>query len=147
MTRIPALRAVLAGALISLAASPLTAPNLALADEPGGVGVPPPPPVTGEQVYQQVCQACHMADARGGVGAGAIPALAANPRMAVAAYPITIVARGKGAMPGLTDTLSPAQIAAVIGYVRTHFGNAYDKPVTEAEVVRLSPSHVAAAQH
>ena len=29
-----------------------------------------PPPVTGEQVYVQVCQACHMADAKGGSGRG-----------------------------------------------------------------------------
>jgi mono/diheme cytochrome c family protein len=92
------------------------------------------PPVTGEQVYQQVCQACHMADAKGGTGAGMIPALAKNPKLAEAGYPIGMVLQGRGAMPSLTDLLSPAQIAGVVTYVRTHFGNNYRKPVTEADV-------------
>jgi mono/diheme cytochrome c family protein len=92
------------------------------------------PPVTGEQVYQQVCQACHMADAKGGTGAGMIPALAKNPKLAEAGYPIGMVLQGRGAMPSLTDLLGPAQIAGVVTYVRTHFGNNYRKPVTEADV-------------
>ena len=40
---------------------------------------------TPEALYANVCQACHMADAKGAVGAGTIPALAANPRLAGAA--------------------------------------------------------------
>jgi mono/diheme cytochrome c family protein len=75
-----------------------------------------------------------MADARGGQGAAAIPALAKNPKLAEAGYPIAMVAQGRGAMPPLTDLLNSAQIAAVVTYVRTHFGNSYRKPVTEAEV-------------
>jgi mono/diheme cytochrome c family protein len=95
-------------------------------------------PVTGEQVYTQVCQACHMADAKGGSGAANIPALASNPRLSVAGYPITMILKGRGAMPSLTDMLSPAQIANVTGYIRTHFGNSYPAPVTAEEVARLS---------
>ncbi|MGC1301659.1 MAG: cytochrome c [Caulobacteraceae bacterium] len=114
-------------------------------DSPGGGGTKAPVPVTGEQVYRQVCQACHMADGRGGSGAAAIPALAGNPRLGVAAYPITIVLKGKGAMPWLGDILSPAQIANVVGYVRTHFGNAYPEPVTEAEVSRLAAAIASAS--
>ncbi|MGI4793896.1 MAG: hypothetical protein ACRYG8_07405, partial [Janthinobacterium lividum] len=30
---------------------------------------------TGGQVYREICQACHMPNAEGGQGAGAIPAL------------------------------------------------------------------------
>ena len=45
-----------------------------------------------------------------------------------------MVVQGRGAMPSLTDLLSPAQIAAVVTYVRTHFGNNYKKQVTEADV-------------
>lgn len=97
-----------------------------------------PKPVTGEQVYGAVCQACHMADAKGATGAGTIPALASNPRLAGAAYPIMIVTGGKGAMPGFSGMLSNAQMAEVVTYVRTHFGNAYAKPVTEAEVAKLA---------
>jgi mono/diheme cytochrome c family protein len=40
-----------------------------------------------------------------------------------------IIATGGGAMPPLTDTLSPAQVAA---YIRTHFGSHCAKPVTDA---------------
>jgi len=108
----------------------------ALADEPGGL-TKASDPVTGEEVYTQVCQACHMANARGGQGAAVIPALAGNPRLAIAAYPIAMVVNGRGAMPGFTDILNPTQIANVVGYVRTHFGNAYTKPVTPQEVAKI----------
>lgn len=91
-------------------------------------------PVTGQQVYRQVCQACHMADGKGGQGAGQIPALAGNANLEDPGYPIGMIVQGRGAMPGLTDILSPAQIAAVVTYVRGHFGNHYRKPVSEADV-------------
>jgi mono/diheme cytochrome c family protein len=103
-------------------------------DTPGSATNKTPPPVTGEEVYHQVCQACHMADAMGGKGAAAIPALAKNSKLAEPGYPIGMIVQGRGAMPALTDLLSPAQIAAVVTYVRTHFGNSYKKPVTEADV-------------
>lgn len=107
------------------------------ADEPGPGGSKVPKPVTGEQVYKAVCQSCHMADGKGAIGAGLMPALAANPRLAAPAYPIIMIARGRGAMPGFVGTLSAAQAANVVTYVRTHFGNAYATPVTEAEVAQL----------
>ncbi|RVT94392.1 c-type cytochrome [Sphingomonas crocodyli] len=123
----------------------LTAP--AQADEPGGGGTKAPVPVTGEQVYKIVCAACHMQDAKGGSGAATIPALAGNPKLGVAAYPITIVVRGKGAMPSFADTLKPAQIAGVVAYVRTHFGNDFAKPVTEEEVARMMPKTISTPSH
>ncbi len=93
--------------------------------------------VTGREVFAQVCQACHMADGKGGSGAATIPALAKNPHLADAGYPITMVVQGRGSMPPLTDILSPAQIANVVGYVRTHFGNNYPGTVTAADVERV----------
>ena len=107
---------------------------------PGAGGTKAHVPVTGAQVYQQVCQACHMANAQGGAGAGVIPALANNPRLGVAAYPISVVLAGRGAMPWLDDELTHAQIAEVVGYVRTHFGNNYPAPVPETEVNRMAKS-------
>ncbi len=127
-----------------LAAALMAAFPAAAQDSAGGV-VRVPKPVTGEQVYGQVCQACHMADAKGATGAGTIPALASNPRLAGAAYPITIVTGGKGAMPGFSGVLSNAQMAEVITYVRTHFGNAYAKPVTEADVAKIAKPPPAAS--
>jgi mono/diheme cytochrome c family protein len=120
--------------ILALIATPVLgqAPNTG--DMVGTAADRVPVPVTGEEVYTQVCQACHMADAKGGTGAATIPALAKNPRLADAGYPIGMVLQGRGAMPSLTDLLSPSQIAAVVTYVRTHFGNNYRKPVTEADV-------------
>lgn len=122
--------------LLLLTATLVAAPAFAQ-DSAGGV-VRVEKPVTGEQVYGAVCQACHMADAKGAVGAGTIPALASNPKLAGAAYPILVVARGQGAMPGFAGTLSNAQMAEAVTYVRTHFGNSYAKPVTEADVAKLA---------
>lgn len=111
----------------------------AMADEPGPGGSKPPTPKTGQEVYQMVCQTCHMADGKGAVGAGAFPALANNPKLKVAAYPIVMVTKGRGGMPWFNDMLSPEQTAAVITYVRTNFGNNYADPVTAEDVRRLSP--------
>lgn len=131
MTHRSMLRIVLGAALV-LTAAP------ALADEPGPGGGKPPVPVTGQQVYTMVCQSCHMADGKGGVGAGSVPALASNPKLKIPAYPIMMVLRGRGAMPWFSDTLSPAQTAAVITYIRTHMGNDYGQPVTEADVAKMA---------
>ena len=131
MTCRPILRYVAPVALL-LAAAP------AVSDEPGPGGTRPTVPVTGEQVYHAVCQGCHMANGEGATGAATIPSLAHNARLAAAAYPIVMVAKGRGAMPWFTDVLSPAQIAGVITYVRTHFGNTYAAPVTESDVARLA---------
>lgn len=109
----------------------------AYADEPGPGGTKVPVPVTGEQIYRSVCQSCHMADAKGATGAATIPALAANPALAAPEYPVMMMATGRGAMPPLTDTLSPAQVAAVATYIRTHFGNHYTKPVTAEDASKI----------
>lgn len=113
-----------------------------------GASVPVPAPVAaaglvgtaamheGQQVYTRICQACHMADARGGATAGAaIPALAGNPRLADPRFTIDILMKGRGGMPWFSDMLTPAQMAAVATYVRSHF-NDYRDPVTEDQVKR-----------
>jgi mono/diheme cytochrome c family protein len=92
------------------------------------------PQQTGEDLFRNICQGCHMPDAKGAVGAGAYPALAANPRLAVAIYPITVVLHGQRAMPPFGESLSDEQVANVINYVRTHFGNRYKDQVTPAAV-------------
>ena len=136
MTPAQILRAAAAIAL-SVATTPAAAQAVQGGDTGGGV-VRIAKPVTGAQVYQSVCQACHMQDGAGGSGAGTIPALAKNPRLAAAAYPVMMVSKGRGAMPGFADLLSDAQMANVITYVRTSFGNSYPKPVTEADVARIA---------
>lgn len=92
----------------------------------------------GREVYEQICQACHMPDAKGGSGAGAvIPALAGNPKLADKDYPIGLLLRGRGGMPWFTDLLTPEQMAAVVNYVRGHF-NGYTDTVTAADIARVA---------
>lgn len=98
------------------------------------IAAEPAAPHPGEKVYREVCQACHMANARGAEGAGRITGLAGNSNLAYPEYPIAIVTGGKGAMPWFRGPLSDQQIADVIGYVRTHFGNKYKGKVTAAMV-------------
>jgi len=88
----------------------------------------------GEAIYQGVCQGCHMPDAKGAVGAGAYPALAGNEKLEEGGYPIGVIINGQKAMPPLGPYFSDAQIADVVNYIRTHFGNHYTDKVTAAEV-------------
>jgi mono/diheme cytochrome c family protein len=92
------------------------------------------PQQTGEALYTGVCQGCHMPDAKGATGAGSYPALASNPRLASAAYPIFMVANGRKAMPWFGGVMTDQQIAEVVNYIRTHFGNNYTDAVTAANV-------------
>jgi mono/diheme cytochrome c family protein len=122
----------LAAALLAALFAGFAAP--AAADEPGPGGTKPLVPKTGEEVYRYVCQACHMEGGKGAVGAGTFPALANNPKLGTPAFGIYMVEKGKGGMPYFSDSLTPAQVAAVLTYVRTHFGNNYPEPITAADV-------------
>jgi mono/diheme cytochrome c family protein len=121
----------------------IAAPAFAQGDAPGGgpTGERTPKPLSGERIFHETCAACHMHDAKGATGAATIPSLASNPKMGSAAYPILIVSTGKGAMPSFAPYLTKAQIAAVITYVRTNFGNSYAKPVTEDDVAKIWASY------
>jgi len=90
--------------------------------------------MSGEELYHNVCRGCHMADAKGATGAGSYPSLAANPNLQAAGYPITMVMRGRRGMPPFGDMMNDAQIAAVVNYLRTHFGNSYSDVVTAQDV-------------
>ena len=43
-------------------------------------------------------------------------------------------------MPAFGDYLTDAQVAEVVNYVRSHFGNRYANPITPSEVARLRAS-------
>ena len=92
----------------------------------------------GEVIYRTVCQGCHMPDAQGAVGAGAYPALAADAKLAEAEYPVLVVVNGSKGMPPFGALLDDEQVAAVVNYVRSHFGNSHTD--------RLSPADVKAAR-
>jgi len=86
-------------------------------------------------LFANACQGCHMADGRGATGAGAYPSLARNGNLESGGYPIAVVLKGQRAMPAFGAMLSDEQVAAVVNYVRTHFGNQY-RDAAIAEDVR-----------
>jgi mono/diheme cytochrome c family protein len=92
---------------------------------------------SGEQLYMRVCAACHMPDGKGAEGAGFYPALAGNPRLASGGYPTYVIMKGMNGMPPLGELMSDEQVADVVNYVRTHFGNDYTDAVLPAEVSAL----------
>lgn len=91
----------------------------------------------GESLYRAVCQSCHMPDGQGAKGAGMYPALAGNPTLAAASYPVYNVLHGRKGMPAFGKVLSDEQVAEVTNYVRTQMGNRYTDAVTAADVKAL----------
>lgn len=89
---------------------------------------------TGQEIYSNVCQACHMDKGQGAVGAGRYPALAKNENLAAGGYPVTVVLHGLKGMPPVGQMMSDDQVAAVVNYVRTNFGNDYKDAVTVEDV-------------
>ncbi|WP_245841283.1 c-type cytochrome [Paraburkholderia ribeironis] len=92
---------------------------------------------TGEALYNATCAGCHMRDGKGAQGAGHYPALADNPAVEVAPYVIVSVLHGRKAMPSFGDAMNDDQVAAVVNYTRTHFGNRFAGSVTPDQVRSL----------
>lgn len=86
---------------------------------------------TGEGIYKAVCASCHMPDGQGATGAASYPALADNPTLEYPEYAVMLTLHGQAAMPPLRGVLDDEQIAEVVNYIRTSFGNDYpDDPAT-----------------
>jgi mono/diheme cytochrome c family protein len=94
---------------------------------------------SGEQIFTHICQGCHMADAKGAQGAGTYPALAGNPKLASPQYPMAMVLNGRGAMPPFGRLFSDEQVAGVVNYLRSHFGNHYSDTISAADVKAMRP--------
>jgi mono/diheme cytochrome c family protein len=80
-----------------------------------------------------------MPTGNGAVGAGSYPALAKDGKLEAKGYPVTVVVRGQRAMPPVGALMSDDQVAAVVNYVRTHFGNQYGDEVTAEDVKMVRP--------
>lgn len=105
----------------------------------------------GEAIFHSICQGCHMPDAKGATGAGTYPALTGNPRLVSAQYMAATILFGRHDMPSFKTSAAPnrsffgdtklsdAQIADVINYIRTHFGNHYSDSITADEVTAMHP--------
>lgn len=125
---------ILANGLSALLCMAMASPVLADSVAPA----PPPRDAFAQQagadIYKGVCQGCHMPDAKGASGAGAYPALARDRNLEIASYPVAIVLHGQKAMPGFEDYFTDEQIANVVNYIRSNFGNHYRGKVTPADV-------------
>jgi mono/diheme cytochrome c family protein len=112
----------------------------------------------GAEIYVHICQGCHMPQGQGAAGAGHYPSLARSSDLAgrlgqvVAA---TVVLNGRNGMPAFGHSqksnpsnetseraaasmlLSDMQIAEIVNYIRSHFGNRYHERLTTAEVTAL----------
>jgi mono/diheme cytochrome c family protein len=89
---------------------------------------------SGEGLFVNVCRGCHMADGKGATGAGTYPSLARNKNLEAREYPVGIVINGQRDMPPFGAMMSDDQVAAVVNYLRTHFGNHYSDVVTSDDV-------------
>ncbi len=105
----------------------------------------------GAAIYQDRCAICHEATGEGVIGT--FPPLAKNPHVtakdpsaAIAAtlngMLVDITVRGHrytGGMPGWRNWLSDADVAAVVTYIRTAWGN-QASTVSPAQVARIRAS-------
>ena len=101
----------------------------------------------GADIYGHICQGCHMPQGQGAVGAGHYPKLAGDPALVSWQYVALTVLAGKNGMPafGVPSNefvfgglqLTDAQVAEVVNYVRSHFGNKWKGGVTADQVAAL----------
>ena len=94
---------------------------------------------TGEDLFASACQGCHMPDGQGAAGAGTYPSLSKDSHLEAPGYPVHVVVRGQKAMPPVGAMMSDDQVAAVVNYLRTHFGNDYKDTVTAEDVKVVRP--------
>lgn len=140
MTRIHAL---LLSTFAALAFPSLAPAQTATEHAPGRAYFSPTekfPARSGEEIYATVCQGCHMPGGKGAAGAAAYPAFAGNAKLASSQYVAFMVINGRKAMPPFGNALDDEQVANVVNYLRTHFGNAYPDAVTPADVKTARPA-------
>ncbi len=105
----------------------------------------------GEKIYQQICAGCHMANGQGAEGAGKYPAFAGSANMASSRYVAITMLNGRRNMPAFAPPrrnefyfppvwLSDLQVANVVNYIRSNFGNKYPDSITAEEVRALRPA-------
>jgi cytochrome c6 len=89
----------------------------------------------GKAVYQKNCAACHQATGKG--IPGAFPALAGSTFVqGPAKDPATVLLKGRGGMPDFSQSLNDGDIAAVLTYARSSWGN-HAPELSEGDVTAL----------
>jgi mono/diheme cytochrome c family protein len=144
-------RLKIAAALTLMAAVSLpTVPGAARADDSAAVTTTTSDLATtsGAEIYAHICRGCHMPGGTGAVGAGYYPKLAGDPKLVSWEFAAVTALHGRRAMPafGLSNDLagpmrevhlSDEQVAAVVNFIRTNFGNHWKNTVTAADVAKL----------
>jgi mono/diheme cytochrome c family protein len=143
-------RSLFNSSVVRCAASLLLAlgAGLARAADSSSVFKPAVVGVRGAEIYSRICQGCHMPQGQGADGAGHYPKLADNPALASWQYVALTVLDGRKGMPSfglpagdnldrIAVHLSDEQVADVVNYVRTHFGNTYKDRVTASQIAGL----------
>ncbi|MTW09996.1 c-type cytochrome [Pseudoduganella eburnea] len=89
----------------------------------------------GKALFARNCAACHQATGKG--IPGAFPALAGNGFVQGEASQVAaVLLKGRGGMPDFSPTLSDADIAEVLSFVRSAWGN-QAAPLNAQEVEAL----------
>jgi mono/diheme cytochrome c family protein len=126
-----------------------TAATAALADDNSVTSTAGFAKAGGAEIYSHICQGCHMPGAQGAAGAGHYPKLAGDPALVSWQYVALTVLHGKNGMPAfgqqptgealdfLLVHLSDAQVADIVNYIRSNFGNYYKSSVTAEQVAAL----------
>jgi cytochrome c6 len=94
-----------------------------------------PAQTAGSALFSQNCAACHQPNGQG--VHGAFPALAGDPFVQGDSRAVaSVLLHGRGGMPNFSEDLSNADIAAVLTYVRSSWGN-HASPVDVATVAAV----------
>ena len=103
-------------------------------------------PADGKSLFAKNCAACHQATGKG--IPGAFPALAGSGFVQGAPAEVaTVLLKGRGGMPDFSHSLDDGEIAQVLSYVRTSWGNGA-APVSEQDVgIQRAALGVAPATH
>jgi mono/diheme cytochrome c family protein len=88
----------------------------------------------GAELFRNVCAACHQPGAKGAIGAGVYPPLIADGNLVSSDFMLAVLLGGLRDMPPVGSMMSDAQVADVVNYVRTHFGNSYPDAISAADV-------------
>ena len=92
----------------------------------------------GKALFMKNCAACHQATGKG--IPGAFPALAGSKFVQGQGSEVaTVLLKGRGGMPDFSDSLNDRDIATVLTFVRSNWGNKAGG-LSEAEVVALRAS-------
>ncbi len=96
------------------------------------IAVPATAQTDGAKLFAQNCSACHQLTGKG--IPGAFPALAGDPFVLGPQKPIAMVLiHGRGGMPSFKADLTNQQIATILTYVRSAWGN-HATPIDKAVV-------------